>query len=742
MKRIAFFQEDLDVGGIQKSLVNLLLNFDYENYQVDLYLSNKKIFWDLEFPPQLKIKYLEHIPRACSFMPFDLAKKLVSLDFEGCPEYDLAIDFNSYQFSCALGALTVPAKRRVMWIHNNVAIKLDNEWKYRVLWRNFKDKFKYYDGFVGVSKGVVAPFMASSGIFDRERFTVIQNTIDTGEIYRKAQEPVDFEPDVSKLNFVAVGRLCHQKGYDIMLDEFARACKQREDLHLYIIGDGDRRFFLEYQRDSLGLTDKVTFLGQQTNPFKYMDKMDAFISTSRYEGQPLNIMEARALGLPLYCAKTLERYSEGLQGLDDMAGALVKAERREKHRDDLKEYNAEIIRRIKSLAEPSPESSGESRKRISMIALHLGVGGVEKALIGMANMFAKRYDVDLYSVYELPGSPAFPLDPRVRLIYLMKDTPNREAWKAALKGFKPIAFIKESLRSIKILRGKKLAVRRVIRSVKEGVLICTRHEDDLQLSRYGADSVYKIAQLHHDHGFEKKYVKGFKKGYGRIDVLTMLTPGLVEEVQQMMKGHNEHTKVVYVPNFLESFPADPLGSKREKIVLSAGRLHEVKRFDLLIKQFAHIHDKAPDWKLRILGEGEDKEALQSLIDRLGAGGYISLAGRKSGPEVEQEMLRASIYAMSSRSEGFPFVLLEAQSCALPILAYDVRVGPGFIVHDGEDGFLAREGQEEEYEEALLRLMADAGMREEMGKKALANAQNFTEEQVAKIWFEVVEHEQG
>ena len=144
MKRIAFFQDNLDVGGIQKSIMNLLMNFDYEHYEVDLYLAESKRFWDVNFPPELHIKYLRPIPRIFSFMPFDAARKLVSLDFSDVKEpYDVAIDFNSYQFACALGALTVPAKRRVMWIHNNVSVKLENEWKYRVLWHNFKDKFKY-----------------------------------------------------------------------------------------------------------------------------------------------------------------------------------------------------------------------------------------------------------------------------------------------------------------------------------------------------------------------------------------------------------------------------------------------------------------------------------------------------------------------------------------------------------------------------------------------------------------------
>lgn len=739
MKRIAFFQDNLDVGGIQKSLVNLLRNFDYENFQVDLYLSDRKSFWKVDFPPQLNIKYLKHLPRICSFIPFDIARNMVSLDFGDCPEYDLAIDFNSYQFSCALGALTVPAKRRVMWIHNNVSVKLENEWKYRVLWFNFKDKFKYYDKFVGVSKGVIEPFMVSSGIYDPDKFTVIQNTIDTGEIYQKAGEETDFAPDDSKMNFVALGRLCHQKGYDIMLDLFARAGRYRDDLHLYIIGDGDKRFALEFQRDSLGLTDKVTFLGQQTNPFKYMDRMDAFVSTSRYEGQPLNIMEAKALGLPLYCTKNLEKYSRGLEGREDILDAVVHARKEPRQRDDLHQYNAEIIRSIKALAEEDYKSRPpKTKKTINIIALHLGVGGVEKAIISMANLFARRYEVNLFSVYDMPDSPAFPVDEGVRLLYLLGDTPNREQWKAALRELRFKSFIKESFRSVKILRGKRRSVARVIKTIQDGVIITTRHEHNLLLSRYGVDSVLKIGQLHHDHRFERKYVRGFRKGYSRLDVLALLTPQLVSEAEELMRGKNRHTRLVYMPNFLVRYPEHPELIAREKTVLSAGRLTKVKRFDLLIKQFARIHPQAPDWKLKILGDGEDAAALREQVRELGAEDYILLAGRKNGKEVEGEMCRASLFAMSSRSEGFPFVLLEAQSCALPILAYDVRVGPGFMVHEGEDGYLVPEGDEALFERRLLEMMGAPRLLREMGEKALEHAGEFSEDKVAEKWYSVIE----
>ena len=737
MKRIAFFQDNLDVGGIQKSIMNLLMNFDYEHYQVDLYLSDAKSFWEVNFPPQLHVKYLRHIPRLYAFMPFDIARKLVTLDFSDVTEpYDVAIDFNSYQFSCALGALTVPAKRRVMWIHNNVRVKLENEWKYQVLWHYFKDKFKYYDEFVGVSQGVIEPFQECSGMYDK-KYTVIQNTIDTREIYEKAAAETDFQVNESKLNFVAIGRLCHQKAYDIMLDDFSELVRRRDDVHLYIIGDGDKRLLLEYQRDSLGLTDYVTFLGQKTNPFVYMDKMDAFVSTSRYEGQPLNVMEAKALGLPLYCTKNLEIYSEGLEGYEDLVGALEKAERVEKKRDDLQAYNSEIIRRVKRLAETPEEDTAERKKQVNIIALHLGVGGVEKAIISMANLFAERYDVRLYSVYKLPGTPSMPVDKRVSVRFLLRDVPNREEWKAAVRARDFKRFWKESMRSVRILTGKRGAVKKIIRNITEGVIITTRHEDNLPLSRYGAKNVLKIGQLHHDHRFERKYVRAFRRGYRGLDVLALLTPQLVEEAAVIMKGHNSHTRLVYMPNFLEHYPERVSFKEREKTLIAVGRVTEVKRFALLAEQFVHLHTRAPDWKLRLIGDGEDLPGLRRYVEQQGAAAYIELPGQMSNDRVERELLRASIFAMSSRSEGFPFVLLEAQSCGLPIVAYDVRVGPGFLVENGKTGYLIPEGERQRYEDCLVSLMTDADRRLAMGREAVEHAQGFSRDRVAEKWFQVI-----
>ena len=351
-KKIAFFQEDLGPGGIQKSLFNLLRNLDYNRVDVTLFLFEEGCFYEGELPKALQVIVLPKPPSFYRFLPFDLARRLWKMDWAKYGPFDLVADFNSYQFSCASGALGVPAKKRVLWIHNNVEIKLRNEWKYRVLWYFFHGKQKYFDAFIPCSAALIEPFMRVSA--QKKEYCVIANYIDVEEIKRKQLEesalPKDFDPDA--VNFTALGRLCHQKGYDIMIRIFAAACSERDDLHLYIIGDGPDREVLAEQaeREAPG---KIHFLGAKSNPYAVMSRMDAFLSTSRYEGQPLNIEEARVIGLPLYCSKNLEAYSQGLTGFseEELIRIISCAEKQPKQPDDLHEYNQRILDSIYNLAD-------------------------------------------------------------------------------------------------------------------------------------------------------------------------------------------------------------------------------------------------------------------------------------------------------------------------------------------------------------------------------------------------------
>lgn len=340
MKRIAIFQRDFRVGGIQKALINILENLDYSRYTVDVYVFDDKPFYTLSPRDGLRVINCRPWPYGSRFVRFDLARRLFP-GISAAGEYDAAVDFNSYSAECAAGALSVKAKKRVMWIHNDMRIKYAEEPRYRLLWHFFKGKFRHFDAFAAVSGGIVAGFRDMTGLRDVP-VTVVPNYIDTAEIFRKAEETPEIEVDESRYNLCSMGRLVHQKGFDLLMEDFAKVHAARPDMFLTLIGDGPERQSLEEQIKSLQLSDCVRMTGNLRNPFPLLKQMDGFALESRYEGQGIVLWEAKALGLELFMHRRLEPYNPALRGVEDMVSALIAARKQEKHRDDLRDYNEQV----------------------------------------------------------------------------------------------------------------------------------------------------------------------------------------------------------------------------------------------------------------------------------------------------------------------------------------------------------------------------------------------------------------
>lgn len=352
---VAVFADNLNVGGIQKSLVNILGSGVFEGCEVDVFLFSDKCFFQMpELPKNVHIFRLKPLPYLCRAVPFGLLYRF----YRPAPEllrraYDVAIDFDSYQNSTALGALRVNARKRVMWIHNDMSIKLREEPKYAFLWRMMRKKLELYDEFVAVSQGIVESFRSASGRTDCP-VHVIPNLIDTGEIFRRRSEEPPMRVDETKRNIASMGRLCHQKGFDLLLPDFQKAHEKCNDLALYLIGDGPDRAALERQVSALGLEEAVHFTGNLSNPFPMLRQMDAFCLESRYEGQGMVLWEAKALGLELVFPKRLEKYNPELSGTEDVVEALTRVQKREKQLDDLSDYNARIRASLRALIGPNP----------------------------------------------------------------------------------------------------------------------------------------------------------------------------------------------------------------------------------------------------------------------------------------------------------------------------------------------------------------------------------------------------
>ena len=351
MKKIAIVSKDLRIGGIQRSLINFLVNINFNKYKVDCYLYNKENFYKDIFPKEVNIYYLSARPSIIKFIPFNIVKLFAKSQLND-NEYDYVIDYDGYQTDTAIDTILSNGKNKVCWIHQDVLLKKREEKKYAILHLFMKKKYQYYNKFVGVSKGIIKPFEELNEIDIRKNSLVIPNYIDTKVIFIKAQEPCnDLVVDKNKYNFVSVGRICKAKGYDILINYLKELAKYRTDFHFYLIGDGIDKSKLIAQVNKLNLNSYITFLGSKQNPFKYESLMDGFVMTSRYEGQGMALWEAKSLGLEIFMTKNLEKYNDGLIGYDNMVDALSKAQKKKKKYDNLDNYNKEVKVSIERLFE-------------------------------------------------------------------------------------------------------------------------------------------------------------------------------------------------------------------------------------------------------------------------------------------------------------------------------------------------------------------------------------------------------
>jgi glycosyltransferase involved in cell wall biosynthesis len=145
-----------------------------------------------------------------------------------------------------------------------------------------------------------------------------------------------------------------------------------------------------------------------------------------------------------------------------------------------------------------------------------------------------------------------------------------------------------------------------------------------------------------------------------------------------------------------------------KRLIAVGRLDEQKGFATLLHVFSRLRDSHPDWRLKIIGEGELRGALENDIAKLNLAEYVELPGRTH--DIKNELLQSDVFVLSSMYEGFPNALLEAMSVGVPCVAMDCPSGPREISEDGKVAVLVPLGDEQALHDALEMVMQDVQLR--------------------------------
>lgn len=176
-----------------------------------------------------------------------------------------------------------------------------------------------------------------------------------------------------------------------------------------------------------------------------------------------------------------------------------------------------------------------------------------------------------------------------------------------------------------------------------------------------------------------------------------------------------------------------------KIILCVGRLTQQKGFDLLISAWSRIANEFQEWKVIIVGSGEDELILKKMVVDAQLGNSIIFAGQQQN--VAPFYRSASFFCMSSRFEGLPMVLLEAQSYSLPIVAFDCDTGPSEIIQHDVTGFLVNKLDIDDMAMSLKKMMSiDQDSYIKMSRNALQNTISFNLSNIILLWESIINNE--
>ena len=375
-------------------------------------------------------------------------------------------------------------------------------------------------------------------------------------------------------------------------------------------------------------------------------------------------------------------------------------------------------------------------KKITFLVLHLGYGGAEQAVISEANLLCERYAVEIISFYKLLEKPAFTLDPRVHVVYLTEGIkPNRDELKKAIAEKAFFYLIKEGIRSAQILYWRTKKMRMAIQKSDADIIISSRYLYHKLLVDNAKENVICIAQEHNQHNNDEKYIQQQINAVKNMDYFMPVSQDLTDFYSERLFG--EKVKCKYIAHHLEKLP-EKLSTLSEKNIISVGRLSKEKGFGELIEVFREIHEAKSEYKLHIIGDGDEKVMLEKKISDYNLQDYVILHGFQGKDYIEKIMYQSSLYIMTSYTESFGLVLIEAQSYGIPCVAYDSAQGAKEIIRSGVNGILVQNRDRKRMVAEVLKLLRESDYRKSMGTESRKSAEKYSKSNIAKQWYDFID----
>lgn len=375
-------------------------------------------------------------------------------------------------------------------------------------------------------------------------------------------------------------------------------------------------------------------------------------------------------------------------------------------------------------------------KKVAILSLHLGFGGIEKSIVVVSNLLCEKYDVEIICTYKLYDKPVFDIDERVKIRYLLPNLkPNREEIRNCLKNFKIFSLFKESFKAIKILYLRKKTMVNYIANSDADIIISTRDIFNEWLSEYAPKGILKIGWEHNHYHDNYNYARSIVRSAMRLDYLVLVSDSLRKYYKKQMVRSN--CKCVYIPNIVDEIPKN-CSKLNEKRIVSIGRLSPEKGYLDLLRIYNSVVHKYPDWKLDIIGDGVEKAKLEEYINHHNLNNSVTLHGFRKKEYINDVLHKSSIYVMTSYTESFGIVLLEAMSHGLPCIAFDSAEGACELINSGMNGYLIKHRNFSAMIKKIEDLIKDIEVRKRIGKAGRADVKKYTSEVVKDKWFDLLE----
>lgn len=355
------------------------------------------------------------------------------------------------------------------------------------------------------------------------------------------------------------------------------------------------------------------------------------------------------------------------------------------------------------------------------------VGGLQKITVTKANALADLSGNEVWVIVaDNSGSRVLDISDKVRFVNLTINY-YEDDWKSRLNVLKGI-FIK------RIIHRRRLAL--WLHRIIPDVVVAVGQSEKFFLPFIKGDWV-TIREFHSTRDYRKRLAKDwYEKASAWMGdladrvVLRKFDKIVVLTQEDKVCNWGKMARVAVIPNPSGICPADH-AQLVEKRVIAVGRLSHEKNYASMIRAFAIVADRFPEWQLDVFGDGGERKNLEQLIDDLSLGGVINLRG--STRNVCDEMLHSSLLIHSSRFEGFGIVLVEAMSCGLPVVSFACPYGPKDIITDGVDGFLVPVGDERMMADRICKLIENDSLRRKMGDAALEKSRLYSLDQIIPMW---------